>query len=41
VTPFGSAPANLLLNTLAQRRARWLKAHEGDLFLENGGGHEQ
>ena len=37
----GSAPANLLLNTLAQRRARWLKAHEGDLFLENGGGHEQ
>lgn len=36
-----STPANLLLNTLAQRRARWLKAHEGDLFLENGGDHHE
>ncbi len=29
-----SAPENRLLNTLAQRRARWLKAHESDFFLE-------
>lgn len=36
-----SAPENRLLNILTQRRARWLEAHAGDLFLEDGDHHEQ
>jgi predicted anti-sigma-YlaC factor YlaD len=28
------APQNRLVNTLSQRRALWLRAHAGDLFLD-------
>lgn len=31
------SPGDRLLNTLAQRRARWLKEHVEDFFLDNGG----
>jgi predicted anti-sigma-YlaC factor YlaD len=27
-------PTTRLANVIAQRRARWLLAHQGDLFLE-------
>lgn len=32
-----ATPENRLLNTLAKRRAHWLRTHTGDFFLENGG----